>query len=265
MKNAFQLFMKMKTGLFFKESSYRHLWKYSEIPALAITTAAVEHFTRHGASQKDIDAYLSKTRTAPNTSITARRRLVEELVDKPFLLSYEVPRTREGFYRFRGSLESSKKRLLAFAPYVELLMAETPTPDVAFARTLARPIQKAHPEKGLVYNLSPSFNWKGFMSPQELKNFTTDLAQCGFVLQIVALAGFHSTARMAAELSSRFKEEGMLAYVELIQQRERGLEIDALTHQKWSGIEYSQGVLNPIRSGNSSTEMTGADNTENQF
>lgn len=37
-----------------------------------------------------------------------------------------------------------------------------------------------------------------------------------------------------AELSRRFKEDGMLAYIQLVQQKERELGVDILTHQKWS-------------------------------
>ena len=36
-----------------------------------------------------------------------------------------------------------------------------------------------------------------------------------------------------AELSARFKQEGMLAYVELIQRKEKQIGCDVLTHQKW--------------------------------
>lgn len=220
---------------------------------------------RHGVSQPDIDGYLSKTRASPDTSITARRQLVQNLVDQPIFFSYDTPRTREGFYRYRGCLEGITKRLLAFAPYVEVLGAETGKPDLAVAGRFAQSIHQVYPDKALAYNLSPSFNWIGAMEPEKLKSFTSDLAKHGFVLQIVSLSGFHSTARMAAELSRRFKDDGMLAYVELIQQREKELGIDALTHQKWSGIEYTQGVLDCIRSGNSSTKMDGADSNEHQL
>lgn len=36
-----------------------------------------------------------------------------------------------------------------------------------------------------------------------------------------------------AELSRRYKEDGMLAYTQLVQQKERELGVDILTHQKW--------------------------------
>lgn len=36
-----------------------------------------------------------------------------------------------------------------------------------------------------------------------------------------------------AELAARFKEDGMLAYVELVQRKEKEIGCDVLTHQKW--------------------------------
>ena len=36
-----------------------------------------------------------------------------------------------------------------------------------------------------------------------------------------------------AELAARYKTEGMLAYVELVQRKEKELGCDVLTHQKW--------------------------------
>lgn len=38
-----------------------------------------------------------------------------------------------------------------------------------------------------------------------------------------------------AELAQRFKDEGMLAYVNLIQKKEKEVGCDVLTHQKWYG------------------------------
>lgn len=46
-----------------------------------------------------------------------------------------------------------------------------------------------------MYNLSPSFNWgaHGFTN-DELKSFIWDLGKAGYVLQLISLAGLHSTA-----------------------------------------------------------------------
>ncbi len=83
-----------------------------------------------------------------------------------------------------------------------------------------------------------------------------------FVLQLISLAGLHSGATITAELSRKFKTDGMLAYVNLVQSREKELGVDVLTHQKWSGASYLDGILGSIQSGSSSSRSTGEGNTE---
>lgn len=129
--------------------------------------------------------------------------------------------------------------------------------------SFAKEIRTAHPGKYLVYNLSPSFNWmgKGF-TDASLKSFVWDLAKHGFTLQLISLAGLHSTAAATFELSKSFQTDGMLAYVQLVQGREKELGVDVLMHQKWSGAAYVDGILGTIQSGNSTTKGLGEGNTE---
>ena len=89
-----------------------------------------------------------------------------------------------------------------------------------------------------------------------------DFVARSFVLQLISLAGLHSTAAVTAELSREFKSSGMLAYVNLIQRREKELGVDVLTHQKWSGATYVDGILGAIQSGSSGSKSMGEGNTE---
>lgn len=54
----------------------------------------------------------------------------------------------------------------------------------------------------------------------------------------------------------------MLAYVNLVQRPEKELNVDVLTHQKWSGAAYVDGILGAIQSGSSATKGLGEGNTE---
>lgn len=54
----------------------------------------------------------------------------------------------------------------------------------------------------------------------------------------------------------------MLAYVKLVQSREKELGCDVLTHQKWSGAGYIDGILGAIQSGSSGSKSMGEGNTE---
>lgn len=70
-----------------------------------------------------------------------------------------LPRTREGYYHFQGGVPAAIRRAVAFSPYCDMLWLETKTPDLAQARSFAKAIHSKCPNKWLVYNLSPSFNW----------------------------------------------------------------------------------------------------------
>lgn len=87
-------------------------------------------------------------------------------------------------------------------------------------------------------------------------------SESSFVLQLISLAGLHSTAMISNQLSKEFKTDGMLAYVNLIQRREKELGVDVLTHQKWSGAGYIDGILGAIQSGSSGRKSMGEGNTE---
>jgi len=99
----------------------------------------------------------------------------------------------------------------------------------------------------------------------DLKNFVWELAREGFVLQLISLAGLHSNAAATAELAARFKTDGMLAYVQLVQRKEEEIGCDVLTHQKWSGANYVDRILASVSSGSSSTSAIGKDSTEHSF
>ena len=225
-----------------------------------------KHLRAEGVGEAEIAAYLDATKDNFNLSISSRRSLAARYSKTPVFFSWDIPRTREGYYHYRAGLPAATKRAIEFAPYADMLWLETADPSVKNAARFAGKIRSAHPGKLLVYNLSPSFNWmgQGFDEPS-LKSFIWDLAQHGFVLQLVSLAGLHSTAAVSAELSRRFKDEGMLAYVNLIQKREKDLGVDVLTHQKWSGASYVDGILGAIQSGSSGSKSMGSGNTESGF
>jgi isocitrate lyase len=228
--------------------------------------AAVQHMEKEGVSQDKIDAYLQAVKAERDMGISRRRQLANQHTSTPVYFSWDVPRTREGFYHYRAGMEAATKRAIAFGPYADLLWVETGDPNVEVAAKLGQAVRGVYPGKGLVYNLSPSFNWmaQGF-TDETLKSFIWDIAQEGFVLQLISLAGLHSNATITTELAKEFKKDGMLAYVNLVQKREKDLGCDVLTHQKWSGASYMDGILGAIQSGSSSSKSMGDGNTEGQF
>lgn len=228
--------------------------------------AAVSKMRSEGTNPAHIDAYTTAVAQDRNLPLSRRRSLANQYTKSPVFFSWDIPRTREGFYHYRAGLPAATKRAIEFAPYADLLWLETADPSVEKAVGFASEIRQAYPGMHLVYNLSPSFNWMGQgFTEASLKSFIWDLAKHGFVLQLISLAGLHSTATVTAELSRDFKTEGMLAYVKLIQRREKELGVDVLTHQKWSGAQYVDEILGAIQSGSSGSRSMGEGNTESGF
>ncbi|OAX83242.1 isocitrate lyase [Emergomyces africanus] len=225
--------------------------------------AVEQHLKSEGAAQSSIDAYKKQTAENRDMPINERRALADKYTKSPVFWSWDIPRTREGYYHYRAGDAAATKRAINFAPYADLLWVETGDPSVQKAASFAKEIRTAHPGKKLVYNLSPSFNWMGHgFTEASLKSFIWDIAQHGFVLQLISLAGLHSNATMTTELSRKFKDDGMLAYVNLIQRPEKEMGVDVLTHQKWSGASYMDGIVGSIMSGSSSNKSMGEGNTE---
>ena len=218
------------------------------------------------ASMDKINEYTSRVQKDRNLSLRRRRDLANAYTQKPVFFSWDIPRTREGYYHYKAGIPAATKRAIEYAPYAELLWLETADPSVKTASSFAMDIKTVYPGKHLVYNLSPSFNWMGQgFDEASLKSFVWDLAKQGFVLQLISLAGLHSNATVTAELSRAFQKDGMLAYVNLIQRREKELGVDVLTHQKWSGAPYVDAMLGAIQSGSSGSKSMGEGNTEQGF
>jgi len=228
--------------------------------------AAIAHIKSQSSDSNKVSKYEQEIAANRNLPLSRRRKLAASIAGSPVLFNWDSPRTREGFYHYRAGIPAATKRAIAFAPHADLLWLETADPSVKKGAGFAREIRQAHPGKKLVYNLSPSFNWMGHgFSEEQLKNFIWDLGKEGFVLQLISLAGLHSTATITNELSKAFKTDGMLAYVNTVQRREKELGCDVLTHQKWSGAAYMDGILGSIQSGSSGSKSMGEGNTEGSF
>ncbi|KAI9094258.1 hypothetical protein K1719_026840 [Acacia pycnantha] len=178
------------------------------------------------------------------------RVIAERLGVRNLFWDWDLPRTREGFYRFKGSVKAAIVRGWSFAPHADLLWMETNGPNLVECTEFAEGVKSKYPEMMLGYNLSPSFNWDASgMSDEQMIEFIPRIAKLGYVWQFITVGGLHSNALITSTFARDFANRGMLAYVEKIQREERNNGVDTLAHQKWAGANYYDKYLKTVQGG----------------
>ncbi|KAF4676713.1 hypothetical protein FOL47_005430 [Perkinsus chesapeaki] len=180
---------------------------------------------------------------------------------------WDLPRTREGYYRIKCGTRMCISRGIAFAPYCDILWMESKKPVYAQCVEFASAVKKVHGDKILLgYNLSPSFNWDAAgMTDSQIASFQKDIGKLGYVWQFITLAGFHLSGLHSDVFAKNYADENMLAYVRDVQRAERANKVELLTHQRWSGADFMDAMVGLATGGSSSTASQGSESTERQF
>jgi isocitrate lyase len=152
----------------------------------------------------------------------------------------EGARTKEGFYRVKSGMDQAVARGLAYGEYCDLLWMETANPDIGECREFCQDIKSVYPNMKFAYNCSPSFNWKAKLSDSEIRNFQDELSELDVKYQFITLAGFHSLNYSMFDLSEKYRDTAMSAFVELqekeFEAQKRGFT--AVKHQREVGASY---------------------------
>jgi isocitrate lyase len=176
----------------------------------------------------------------------------------------ELPRTPDGYYRFRGGSAPAIVRSIAAAPFADLLWMETATADLEDARTFAEAVHAVHPRAMLAYNLSPSFNWDTTgMDDEAMRRFPEELGRLGFVFTFITYGGHQIDGLAAEEFSAALRRDGMLALARL-QRRLRLLESPYRTPQALVGSQRGDAALMAATGRTASTSAMGAASTHRQ-
>mmetsp|Transcript_17234 Transcript_17234/g.19603 ORF Transcript_17234/g.19603 Transcript_17234/m.19603 type:complete len:526 (-) Transcript_17234:1230-2807(-) len=227
------------------------------------SNAVADAMQKAGKSKADIDSWMTESMKLSNTDA---RKLAEKIGFGGVFWDWHAPRSREGYYKVVGGIDYSIVRAIAFSPVSDLIWMETGVPSVHECEVFSKGVHAVVPHQMLAYNLSPSFNWDAAgMDDAAIQRFQSDIGSLGFTWQFITLCGFHSNALMIDQIAKAYAgPKGVFAYVEMIQREERRLEVETLTHQKWSGAGYCDKLMSVATGGGASTSsLAGA--TEDQF
>lgn len=154
-------------------------------------TAVADELIKLG-KKKEAQEYLSKIHFKSNAEA---RAIAKKEYGIDIFWDWDLPRVREGLYRYEGGTEAATSRAIAFAPYADMLWMETKKPILAQAKQFSEGVLSVYPEKFLCYNLSPSFNWDAAgLTDNDMGTFIQQLGKLGFVWQFITLGGLHANA-----------------------------------------------------------------------
>jgi isocitrate lyase len=192
-------------------------------------------------------------------------RAINDPVDEHFATGEQ---TVEGYWVVRGGIEYAIAKARTYAPYADMLWCETAKPDLGEAREFAQGVHEQFPGKMLCYNCSPSFNWQRNLDEKSMATFQEQLAELGYKFQFVTLAGFHTLNMSMFELAHAYKDQGMLAYSKMVQEREFAMEQNgymATKHQSFVGAGYFDEVQIAVTGEGISTTALKGSTEEAQF
>jgi isocitrate lyase len=111
--------------------------------AVADTVNAGVHVDKQGL----IDAFNSQSK---GKSLAEQRAIAKGLTGVDVTFDWEAPRTREGYYRYRGGCQCAVMRANAYAPYADMIWMESKLPDFAQAKEFADGVHAVWPEQKYV-------------------------------------------------------------------------------------------------------------------
>jgi isocitrate lyase len=96
-------------------------------------------------------------KAAKGKSNSEARAIARGITGVDIYWDWDLPRTREGYYRLQGGCACAINRAIAYAPYADAIWMESKLPDYAQAEEFAKGVHAVYPEQKYV---SPDVNLK---------------------------------------------------------------------------------------------------------
>lgn len=118
----------------------------SEAGLKLFSEAAVEQINKSSISNKQaaVDDFLKRSKGKSNAEA---RAIAKELTGQDIYFDWSAPRTREGYYRYKGGCQCAINRALAYAPFADLIWMESKLPDFAQAKEFADGVHAVWPHQ----------------------------------------------------------------------------------------------------------------------
>jgi len=114
---------------------------------LKLFNEAVIDTINAGVHVNKADLIAQYTQQSKGKSNAEARALAKGLTGVDIHFDWDAPRTREGYYRYKGGCECAVNRAIAYAPYCDMIWMESKLPDFEQAREFAEGVHAVWPEQ----------------------------------------------------------------------------------------------------------------------
>lgn len=98
----------------------------------------------HANKQALVGEYLKQAKGKSNREA---RAIAKGIAGVDIYWDWDSPRTREGYYRYKGGTQCAVNRAVAYAPFADLIWMESKMPDYSQAKEFADGVHQAWPEQ----------------------------------------------------------------------------------------------------------------------
>ena len=89
-------------------------------------------------------------KAAKGKSNSEARAIARGITGVDIYWDWDLPRTREGYYRLQGGCQCAINRAIAYAPYADAIWMESKLPDYAQAEEFAKGVHAVYPQQKYV-------------------------------------------------------------------------------------------------------------------
>jgi len=120
---------------------------WNEKAGLKLFDEAVADTINAGVHVNKAQLLKEYTSQSKGKSNSEARAIAKGLTGVDVHFDWDSPRTREGYYRYRGGCSCAVNRAIAYAPYADAIWMESKLPDYAQAKEFADGVHAVWPEQ----------------------------------------------------------------------------------------------------------------------
>lgn len=169
------------------------------------------------ASDSEYDVYSKKVETGIR-SLQERREIAKETVAKDIFFDWDLPRSREGQFFYKSTVDGIVERALLAAPLGDVTWARMDMPNWEDLVSFHTQVRKVFPERLFAFGYTGDYDYpKAGFSPEAVKSFPSDLAKMGVAWQVQPIWALQGLNYQTEKFAKLWRERGIEGYVEEIQ------------------------------------------------